>query len=152
MNLLPPPPASPGGAPPSDGDIDTLLSAFFRAEMPDPWPTLRAPAGPRVTPALPVRPSAPPPRRRTLVRSRLALAASVALLVAGALFRAGRPDEALPRAADPGDVSPPSANAEVNPRAVKPAARQAGKMRLVQKKDATYIEAVEDDGPPMPDK
>jgi hypothetical protein len=151
MNLLPPPPTSPGGAPPSDGDIDTLLSAFFRAEMPDPWPSLEAPARPRVAP-VPVRPSAPPPRRRTLVRSRLALAASVALLVVGALFRAGRPDEALPRAVEPGDVSPPSANADVNPRAVKPAARPAGKVRLVQKKDATYIEAVEDDGPPMPDR
>ena len=143
MNLLPPLPAPPGGAPSSDGDIDTLLSAYFRAELPDPWPA--APARARVATAVPRR------GLGRLARSRLALAASVALLVSGALFRAGRPDEA-PARPDAPDATPPSADLGQDPHASKPAPRHAGKVRLLQKKDATYIEAVEGDGPPMPDR
>jgi hypothetical protein len=65
-------------APPSAGDLapddlDHLLSAFFRAEVPSPWPRLKAPLA---TPA--VRPSESP-----LAASRLVLAASVAALLAG---------------------------------------------------------------------
>jgi hypothetical protein len=58
-------------------EIDVRLRQFFQAEMPDPWPKL----------TLPQEPSAAlvPARWRgwTLLRSRLALAASVGLLVGG---------------------------------------------------------------------
>ena len=40
MSLLSPP-ASRGGQPPED--VDRRLRAFFRAQMPDPWPTPDAP-------------------------------------------------------------------------------------------------------------
>lgn len=77
MNLAVRSPARP------DDDLDGLLRAFFQAEMPHPWPALKAP--------LPSRQTAPPaPPRRGLFRSRLALAASVTLLVTGALALPGR--------------------------------------------------------------
>jgi hypothetical protein len=70
---------------PSKDNLDDLLRAFFQAEMPSPWPTLEAPEH---------QPVLLPATRRTwgmapLKRSRLALAASVALLVGGSLFMAG---------------------------------------------------------------
>jgi len=60
-------------------DLDGLLSAFFRAELPSPWPE-----APRMeeTPVI-LRPA---PARKSSLRSRLALAASVALLVSGPWF------------------------------------------------------------------
>jgi hypothetical protein len=58
-------------------DLDRLLSAYFRAETPDPWPP--APAAPP-----------PAPARRPRRGSRLALAAAVALLLGGQLYLAGR--------------------------------------------------------------
>jgi hypothetical protein len=72
------------GRPPED-EIDGLLRAYFQAEMPDPWPSFEAPAPRHVLPLR--RPQAP---RFTLWRSRLALAASILLLIAGALFLFGR--------------------------------------------------------------
>jgi hypothetical protein len=69
---------NPSGSPVDK--IDPLLRAFFRAEIPDPWPA--APATPEPTPHV-VR------RRGSLWRSRLALAASVARLVIGQWFLAG---------------------------------------------------------------
>lgn len=67
-------------------DLDNLLRAFFQAEMPTPWPT--APEPPVKPLVLPARPAAS--RLSTLTRSRLALAASVALLISGPLFLAGK--------------------------------------------------------------
>ena len=66
-------------------DLDRRLRALFRAQMPHPWPP---------APATSSRPAAPPPAakprtRWPLLRTRLALAASVALLVTGLLFLAG---------------------------------------------------------------
>jgi hypothetical protein len=52
-------------------DPDVLLRSFFQAEMPAPWPKL--------TPTI----SISLPRRRSLPRSRLALAASLGLLFVG---------------------------------------------------------------------
>ncbi len=66
----------------SGDDLDGLLRQFFQAEMPDPWPRLVPPEAA----------SAPAPvrwRGWTLLRSRLALAASLALLVGGQLLLAG---------------------------------------------------------------
>jgi hypothetical protein len=69
---------------PSKDNLDDLLRAFFQAEMPSPWPSLEAPEH---------QPVLLPAAGRTwgmapLKRSRLALAASVALLVGGSLFMA----------------------------------------------------------------
>jgi len=62
---------------PSEQDVDQLLDAFFKSEMPRDWPAFEPPAR-RV---LPFHPAAPR-RRRFVLGSRLALAASVALLMA----------------------------------------------------------------------
>ena len=78
MTLLMRPSNQPGD------DVDKLLRSFFQSEMPDPWPSLEAPA-PR-TLALPARPA---PARGSLFRSRLALAASIALLIGGSLMLGG---------------------------------------------------------------
>jgi len=61
----------------SGDDLDGLLRAFFRAEMPNPWP------GAPVVEEAPVVLSRPASARsaRTLFRSRMALAASVAFLL-----------------------------------------------------------------------
>jgi hypothetical protein len=65
-------------------DLDEVLFAFFRSEMPQPWPAMNRPN--RMPPAPPVRPAQPLPvaSRRPWFRSpRFALAASVALLIGG---------------------------------------------------------------------
>ena len=73
MRFVAPPTDSPARGRSGD-DLDGLLGAFFRAEMPQPWP-----AAPEVEEpaALPM-----PRRTRSLLRSRLVLAASVAFLLA----------------------------------------------------------------------
>jgi hypothetical protein len=65
-------------------NLDELLRAFFQAEMPSPWPTLEAPEPQPI-----LLPAKRPWSMTPLKRSRLALAASVALLVGGSLFMAG---------------------------------------------------------------
>ncbi len=62
----------------SGDDLDGLLTAFFHSEMPSPWPTLDIPDS---EPTLPFA-GAPTPRRRPW-RRWVALAASVALFLAG---------------------------------------------------------------------
>jgi len=62
-------------------DLDDLLRAFFRSEMPEPWPAMPVPEEP---PAL-----LPMPARKSLFRSRLALAASVAFLLVGPWMLSG---------------------------------------------------------------
>jgi hypothetical protein len=81
MNLVERPPIDANGVARSD-DLDEVLRAFFRSEMPQPWPPLQRPQRERRT--LPF----PPPalRRRWFPSSRLALAASVGLLVIGHFF------------------------------------------------------------------
>src|SRR5437773_4220640 len=86
MNVVNPPNTLPHGGRPPEDDLDGLLRAYFRAEMPDPWPSFEAPA-PR-NGVLPFR-RPQQPRRFNLWRSRLALAASILLLIAGALFLLG---------------------------------------------------------------
>jgi hypothetical protein len=61
---------------PPEQDVDRLLGAFFEQEMPRPWPAFEPPAR-RTLPFTP-----PAPRSRFVLGSRLALAASVALLLA----------------------------------------------------------------------
>jgi hypothetical protein len=75
---------SPTNLPPGDGaeEIDRLLGAFFRAEVPSPWPEMKAPV------ATPARDR--DRGRRPLRADRLALAASVAALLAGGWLLSGR--------------------------------------------------------------
>lgn len=100
MSFLVAPPGHHNGTP-SDGDgVDHLLRAFYKAEMPDPWPSFEAPAeAPSVLP-FPMSTPAPAAGRLVLTRSRLALAASVALLVGGLAFLSGKFTDAP--AQDPG--------------------------------------------------
>lgn len=65
---------------PNEEGLDALLGAFFRAEMPSPWPA-RTPPRPRT---LPFRRAAARPKAGLALASRLALAAAVAVLVLAA--------------------------------------------------------------------
>jgi len=63
---------------PAPGDnLDALLGAFFKSEKPAPWPAFRPPVQQRILPERPNR------RIRWSFGSRVALAASVGLLVLG---------------------------------------------------------------------
>jgi hypothetical protein len=75
MSLSTQPPVSPGE------DLDGLLRAFYQAQLPHPWPDFKAPAAG----------GAPSARLRRFarLRSRLALAASVAILIAGSFILSG---------------------------------------------------------------
>jgi hypothetical protein len=102
MSKEPSPVAWPNrGRPPEDPD--GLLRAFFRAEMPHPWPGCRRPEG--AAPVLGANGTAPgrprpretAPHLRPVLRSRLALAAGALLLLLGTValsgqFRIGTPD------------------------------------------------------------
>jgi hypothetical protein len=79
MNFVTRPPIDANGH--AGDELDETLSAFFRSEMPRPWPQFKVPDDrPAVRPAEPV----PLPSRRPWFRSpRFVLAASVALLIAG---------------------------------------------------------------------
>jgi hypothetical protein len=96
--------------------LDELMHAYFRKEMPAPWPAFQ-PARRRPTP--PVRSAEPIPR--SLWRSRLALAASVGLLAVSLALLPGKflapsgPEPALPIA------GAGTANTEVLPHKAKSA-------------------------------
>jgi hypothetical protein len=92
MNRTVPPPSRPG-------DLDAWLSAFFRSEMPDPWPSFQPPAERKAPPTLPAPRKAP--GRWPLFRSRLALAASVGLLVLSGLALPGRLGDPARKASGP---------------------------------------------------
>jgi hypothetical protein len=70
---------------PQGDDIDALLGAFYKAQMPRKWPPFQAPPRSRT---LSLRPATP--RSRFAIGSRFALAASVALLLLAAWLLAGR--------------------------------------------------------------
>jgi hypothetical protein len=78
----------PGVRPPDR--FDGLLRAYFRKEMPEPWPDFRPPAEPLIA-GKPIRSA-----RRPLRRSRLALAASLLLLFVGHLCLSGRSYDTVP--------------------------------------------------------
>jgi hypothetical protein len=61
-------------------ELDGLLRAFFRAQVPEPWPELKPPA------TLSLRGERAAPRRPSLFRSRFILAASLLILLLGQLF------------------------------------------------------------------
>ena len=68
-------------------ELDALLHAFFRTEMPNPWPHLKAPIA---APASLEETAKAPPTWWSRSRSRFALAASVALLMAASWWLSGR--------------------------------------------------------------
>jgi hypothetical protein len=133
---------------PPEDDLDALLGAFFRSEMPDPWPTFQPPLSREQVVALPARraaawnwplfmkgvfrsgprssgeeeaprglSSSPPgvgSLRPPLRKSRLALAASVALLIAASLVLPGR-------LTAPGDSGPSvGSDASADPSFLRP--------------------------------
>ena len=83
MRFVEPPLTSPWRGRP--GDLDGLLSEFFRSELPRQW---TAPELPDEQPTLPL--PRRQPVRRSAWRSRFALAASVALLLGGAALLSGK--------------------------------------------------------------
>jgi len=80
MNVFVPPSTVNQNGRSSEDELDSMLRAYYQAELPNPWPSLEAPAA--RNDILPMR---PPVRRFPMVRRRLALAACVAFLVAGPL-------------------------------------------------------------------
>jgi hypothetical protein len=69
-------------------DVDKTLSAFFKAEMPDPFPDLKLPAATkRADMPMPVSGTR---ERQPIYKSRVALAASVALLLGGCWYLSGQ--------------------------------------------------------------
>jgi hypothetical protein len=101
MTLLSPP-ISRGG--PAPDDLDRRLGALFQAQLPDPWP----PAPATVS-------GGKAPTRWPLWRSRLALAASVALLATGLLFLSGSFQTRQTSAGSALPVNGPSADSGNNP-------------------------------------
>ena len=69
------------------GDLDGLLSDFFRSELPKVWPG--PPTSDEQPKTIPLA-ARKPFSRWSAVRSRLALAASIALLLAGGWFLSGK--------------------------------------------------------------
>jgi len=84
MSIVKPPITEPRNADQPADEVDRLLFAYFRKEMPQPWPKLELPAD-----AFPVN-IEPSVTRRPLIRSRWALAASIALLLLGHWLLAGK--------------------------------------------------------------
>ena len=84
MSFLKQTPADPRNPDRRGDDLDRLLRVFFRSEMPEPWPVLEPPAEQSFR-SLPLA-----PRRRPLLRSRFALAASLLFLLFGALYLSGK--------------------------------------------------------------
>jgi hypothetical protein len=114
-------------------DLDDLLRDFFRSEMPEPWPTPKPP-GQSVTRLAPN-----PSSRWSAIRSRLALAAAVGLLVVAQWFLADK----LPIGnRSSADVA--TGGGEANRRALKELIKDSGKEKvkdredLILKPDGTY--------------
>jgi hypothetical protein len=84
MNIVARPPVDSRNGDRARDDLDEVLRAFFRSELPRPWPAPQRPSGGRAQ--LPLRPPSAPTRpRRWFADSRLALAASLGLLLIGHL-------------------------------------------------------------------
>ena len=99
MNAVPPFVNAAGWERSSD-DVDDLLRAYFRAQLPQPWPELKLPA-----------PGQPLPQRRSLWSSRSALAAAVTFLLLGSMalsaaFHASEPTNNNPQGAFAADRDP----------------------------------------------
>jgi hypothetical protein len=114
MRSVQPSPADPRDGGRLSDDLDGRLRAFFRAEMPEPWPVLQPPVS-----ALVPR-SAAAARRRPLSRSRLALAASAAFLLLGQLSLSGPFMDAAPVPAGSSEGGVAGRDARTKPKLYKP--------------------------------
>lgn len=74
---------------PAGLDLDQRLSAFFKAELPDPFPAIAAPVTRAADLPRPAVPRTPADRPPVFTRSRFSLAASVALLLGGCWYLSG---------------------------------------------------------------
>lgn len=89
------PPSDPTGCSAIRDDEESVLRAFFRAEMPQPWPSFSPPSADARSPLVIAS-----TRRPWSARSHLALAASVGLLLVGSLalsniLKPGAPDASI---------------------------------------------------------
>ena len=109
MNIITRPPVETNG---QVEPYEDLLRAFFRAEMPEPWPELKRPE-PRVLPF--VRPQRA--SRFAGTRSRLALAASVAILLVGSWSLSGMLRNSTPEG---GNQVVPGTNEATSPTKLAP--------------------------------
>jgi hypothetical protein len=87
-------PVNSAGARGNGPELDEVLQNFFQSELPHPWPAFVEPA-----------PTVRLPLRRWFTSNRLALAASIALLLLGSL---AFPTAFQPRGAGPNVVGPES--------------------------------------------
>jgi hypothetical protein len=71
---------------PAGTELDKLLSTFFKAELPDPFPALKLPAARSAEPPMPASPRIAAQRQPILTKSRFSLAVSVALLLGGCWY------------------------------------------------------------------
>jgi hypothetical protein len=108
MRFSEPPPIDCAGKGRSTDELDTLLRAFFESEMPHPWPARPFPETAEQTrPVVPFKPT--PAHPWVPINSRLALAASIGLLLAGSWF--------LAEQFQPNATEQPTAGWEHNPAA-----------------------------------
>jgi hypothetical protein len=116
MNVFVPPSTVNQNGRSSEDELEGMLRAYYKAELPNPWPSLEAPAA--RNDILPMR---PPVRRFPMLRSRLALAACVAFLVAGPLalssyFSGAKTDTvAKPTSTEPSDTATATHDLPWNP-------------------------------------
>jgi hypothetical protein len=96
MNIIRPP-AGPRSFQRPPEDVDGLLRAFIRSEMPDPWPAM--PALPEASPRI----TAPKTSRWYHPGSRFALAATLAACLIGSLTLASMFPSQAPPTNDPAD-------------------------------------------------
>jgi hypothetical protein len=111
MNFVVAPPNQRNGGVPEGDEVDQVLRAFFKAQVPDPWPSFESP------PETSILPFVPPARRSSGLRGRLALAASVAILAAGGWLLPGKfaaqpADVAVEPTHTPGIATPPRPGVE----------------------------------------
>jgi len=118
---------------PTGDELDALLGAFFKAEMPDPWPAFQPPQqAPRT---LPFRRPQPHSRRWSPLASRAALAASVILLLLGSWLLPG----SAPRD-DRSTTIPTIGEGIADPR-ISPIPRRPGKVMPEKKlKSSLHLE------------
>ena len=109
-----------GGSPeppqPTD-DLDGLLRTFFQAQLPKPWPVPKPPA------PLPLSAGGFAARRRSLPRSRFALAASLLILLIGQLLLSGMASNYLRLTADSDPHKIEARNRPISSHQFRPAPR-----------------------------
>jgi hypothetical protein len=132
MNVVEPPPLQPGD------DLDGLLRTFLRSQLPQPWPS----------PPRHDHPDADPTIRRTrmgrnLMRSRWALAASVALLLFGSWMLPSRfaPEAKLEHGPNGPVIGSDDVRREMH--------REQKKQKQIEKKTKTGLAA--DEGDQLPE-